>query len=341
MERLGVERRNLGTVFSAVPPEKRVEWITLDKRMTEAGATLRDAVDFYFAHRPSATPPTLGEAVALAKAECGSTSSAAFAASYSQVLRRFIAGRESVRISDVQHEAVFDFLSGGEYKASSRNSFISRLQTFFTYCRKRGWLVLNPMAAIRKFKESDKAAPAIFTAAQSECLLHAAQRTNAALGALPYFTLGLFCGLRPKYELRLMEWSRVNLNEGFVAVDAATSKGERHRNVTLPPCALAFLALGGDLPISSLKRVQTARRLILAEANAIAKQRKVPPLVWVQDVMRHTFASCHYNRPGGTAEATKREMGHSRASQQLFEHYQARVRPAEAEAFWKIAPEVS
>ncbi len=118
-----------------------------------------------------------------------------------------------------------------------------------------------------------------------------------------------------------------------------SSEGERHRNVTLPPCALAFLALGGELPVSSLKRVQTARRLALVEANALAKARKVPRIVWAQDVMRHTFASHHYNQPGGTAEATKREMGHSRASQQLFEHYQARVRPAEAVAFWKIAPE--
>ena len=316
MERLKLEQRNLGDVFAPVSLSKRAEFVTLDKRMTDAGATLRDAVDFYFTHRPSAKPPTLTEAVELAKAECRASVSADFFKSYDQVLRRFIAGLKSERVADVSHDDVFRFLSAGEHKASSRNSYISRLQKFFTYCERRGWLVLNPMRAISAFKESDKAPPAIFTTAQAECLLHAAQRTNKAIGMLPYFALGLFCGLRPKYELRLMEWARVNLGEGFVEVNTATGKGERHRNVTLPPCALAFLALGGELPVSSLKRVQAARRLALVEANALAKARKVPRIVWAQDVMRHTFASHHYNQPGGTAEATKREMGHSRASQQ-------------------------
>ena len=339
MERLNLEHRNLGNVFSAVPMEKRVELVTIDKRMTDAGATLRDAVDFYFAHRPSATPPTLAEAREQAVAESRATDSKKFADSYAAVLRLLVAGCEAKRVADVKHEHVFALLNNPDWKASSRNTAFTRLQKFFTYCEQRGWLALNPMGAIKKFKESDKAAPSIFTTAQAACLLHAAQRTNAALGMLPYFTLGLFCGLRPENELRLMAWENVHADEAFVAVDAATSKGERHRNVTLPQCAAEFLKLGGHLPAGSISHIKRMRREVVDEANALAKARKVPRIVWAQDVMRHTFASHHYNQPGGTAEATKREMGHSRASQQLFEHYQARVRPAEAVAFWKIAPE--
>jgi site-specific recombinase XerD len=338
LERLKIEQENYGANFATLPTLERVEWAAFDQRLREAGATIREAVEFFFAHKPSANPPTLAEAVAEAHAASRVADSAKFAASYKGALARFVSGREKVLVTAIQHADIFGHLTKQKWRASTRNGVAGRLKKFFSYCETRGWLAMNPMRAISNFKAVDAAAPAIFTTAQAECLLHAAQVTNARLGLLPYVTLGLFCGLRPENELRLMTWERVHQADGFVAVDALTSKGERHRNVTLPECALPFLKLGGALPAPSLATIGRRRQTLLAEANRLAKQRGVAPLRWTPDVMRHTFASHHYNRPGGTAEATKREMGHSRASQQLFEHYQARVRPADAATFWKLAP---
>lgn len=339
IRRLEIDQRNLGVVFAAMSPNERIEWGLLKQRLDNAGATLHAAVEFFFAHQPTAKPPPLGEAITAAVAASKGEDSVDFHNNYKQIMARFLLEREELRVCDVKHEDIFGFLSNPNWKASTRNGYITRFQKFFAYCTARGWLVMNPMKAIKGFKESDKTPPAIFTVEQSRCLLHAAQRTNNSLGMLPYFALGLFCGLRPKFELREMKWENVFLDENFVAVDSATSKGERHRNVTLPPCAVAFLRLGGRLPVGAVSFVVKKRKLMLIEANRIAKERGVKPLEWAQDVMRHTFASHHYNRPGATAETTKREMGHSRASNELFDHYQARVRPAEAAAFWKIKAE--
>ena len=333
------ELRNFGTVFAAINPAQRAAIGVLKQRLDAAGATMQEDVDFFFAHKPSASPVTMREALVAALEASAAGDTEAFTRDYRSVLTRFAKGRETGRVCDVKHEDVFRFVNNPDWRATTRNGYITRLQKFFSYCSKRGWLAIDPMKAVDDFKITDKSAAAILTVEQSRCLLHAAQRTNGKLGLMPYFALGLFCGLRPQFELRKMTWANVFIAEGFCAVDAATSKGERHRNVTLPPAAIAFLKLGGDLPAGSISFITRARKLVVAEANRIAKERKVPTIQWKQDVMRHTFASHHYNRPRATAEETKREMGHSRASQVLFDAYQARVRPADALAFWEIKPE--
>ena len=339
MEALGLERRNFGTAFGAMTSAQRIEWGALDARLRVAGVTMTAVVDFFFQHKPAAVPVTMREALVAALEASAAGDTEAFTRDYRSVLTRFAKGRETGRVCDVKHEDVFRFVNNPDWRATTRNGYITRLQKFFSYCSKRGWLAIDPMKAVDDFKITDKSAAAILTVEQSRCLLHAAQRTNGKLGLMPYFALGLFCGLRPQFELRKMTWANVFIAEGFCAVDAATSKGERHRNVTLPPAAIAFLKLGGDLPAGSISFITRARKLVVAEANRIAKERKVPTIQWKQDVMRHTFASHHYNRPRATAEETKREMGHSRASQVLFDAYQARVRPADALAFWEITME--
>jgi hypothetical protein len=89
--------------------------------------------------------------------------------------------------------------------------------------------------------------------------------------------------------------------------------------------AIEWLQLGGELPPKSIKD-----RRIEVYTKAGVK--------WEEDIMRHTFASYHcrmYRAP----ERLKLEMGHSKNSQTLFNHYRSgRVTLADARKFWTLLP---
>ena len=57
---------------------------------------------------------------------------------------------------------------------------------------------------------------------------------------------------------------------------------------------------------------------------------------WPSDVLRHTFGSMHYEHFKDAGDTAK-QMGHA-GTDMLFKHYRARVKPAEAAAFWNIRP---
>lgn len=57
---------------------------------------------------------------------------------------------------------------------------------------------------------------------------------------------------------------------------------------------------------------------------------------WPADCLRHTFGSMHYAQHKNIGD-TMQEMGHTN-SRTFLTHYRERVKPKEANAFWKIRP---
>ena len=247
MARLKIAQRNFGAHVSAMSLAERAEWGAVKLKLDAAGVTLSEVFNFYSKHKPTSAPPLLSDAIAPALKDWGRRGvSAAYIHSLRDLLPKFADFFPGRRVSEITAANVHEFLESRGWATSTRNGALGRLRRLFAFCEESGWLVDSPTEKVKPTPERDKSPPAIFNVEQSRCLLHAAHRTNDRWKMLPYFTLGLFCGLRPKYELGLMEWNRVFLDESFCAVDAASSKGEQHRNVTLPDCAVAFLKLGGD-----------------------------------------------------------------------------------------------
>lgn len=93
--------------------------------------------------------------------------------------------------------------------------------------------------------------------------------------------------------------------------------------IELQPNAIAWLNLGGDLPLKNwFDRLQQVRSMAGLLEN------------WPQDVMRHSF--CSYSLPVFGASKTAEWAGHS--EDMLFKTYRRKVSPSDAKAFWEIFP---
>ena len=193
----------------------------------------------------------------------------------------------------------------------------------FNFGMKRGWCGKNPASAV-EMPRVDETMPAFLTAKSAEALLRTAEAEEPKMAA--YFALGLFAGLRPSNELRGLRWENVDLEEGELRVDPATSKRRRTRIVTVGANLKAWLRRygGTEGPVFYSRR---AFRRVVASSG----------VEWSVDVMRHTFATFHLAMWGDAAK-TSLQLGHSGAPSVLFNHYRGLARKKEAERFWGIGP---
>jgi integrase len=231
-------------------------------------------------------------------------------------LRQFSAGRETRAVSEITSAEIDAWLNGQGWSASTRLTYIRRLETFFSWCAKRGYSASDPTAAVERPTESH-APVVVLSPLDCHRLLEVCRRVDPRL--LPYFAIGLFAGIRPDEIKRLQA---ENIKGDWIEVEAAKSKTRRRRLVEIHPTLKAWLAIpGGEIGWRNWRR----------RWRAIVAESKVP---WINDVMRHSF--CSYAYPIHGAAWTSMHAGHS--EQTLFRHYREIVTREQAEQFWSILP---
>lgn len=284
----------------------------------EAGGEfeLLDAVRFYKAHRPGGRTIKLEDALT----ECVSAKGKRnLRAAYLDVLetnvRQLMATvGPSKLVSEVSTADVSAFLEAQDWASTTVNGVKAKLSAFFAWAIKRGYCAINPVANIEAIVV-DREAPRIFTVEQVHRLLDTASVLFPCL--LPYLTLGIFCGIRPKELGR--DTTRICLERK--AVEVGKSKTRDWRIVELSENAIKWLA---DRPLYYSRH----RFEQLIEAARIE---------WSPDVMRHTFASYHLARYQN-ADKTAHELGHFGSTRMLHRHYKATVTAEDAEIFWRLEP---
>jgi integrase len=152
---------------------------------------------------------------------------------------------------------------------------------------------------------------------------------NADPHTLPYWVIGVFCGLRSA-ELRRLDWEDIHWDEKLLEVPTIKSKTASRRFVQLHENALAWL-----LPYRDRRGLVCPPNL---NGRLVADRHTAGIRQWPPNACRHSFASYHLSHFRDPRELAL-EMGHSR-SEVTFRHYRELVRPVEAERFWKIAPAV-
>ena len=135
-------------------------------------------------------------------------------------------------------------------------------------------------------------------------------------------------GLRP-HEAQQTTWDSINTDEGWIRVEAQTSKVRQRRVVYAPAQALAWLraarALGATLPLTTNERFWAVRGLVEALGWP----------TWKQDVTRHSAAT-YMLATSESAAAVANTLGNSDSL--LRRHYLALVTRPQAEAFWAVPP---
>ena len=152
----------------------------------------------------------------------------------------------------------------------------------FEFAFRREWCDRNPIKLIEKRKVVEKEIVPL-TYAQAESLLKSA-KVQKNSNCLPAVGLLLFAGIRPR-EVRRLKWKDIDLEENFITVRSQCSKTGGVRHVEIVPTLKRILTKHKGEDESAICPPNWRRKWKNIRENSGFKG------TWVQDVLRHTYAS--------------------------------------------------
>ncbi len=251
-------------------------------------------------------------------------------AAYSRQIRQAftkLSDHAETKVSEIEAKDIDKALKG--LSETNRNLLLRVLRAAFNYAVKKQWSTKNPVATL-DFASERHGEVEVLTNRETARLLVATRRHDPAL--LPYNLFGLFAGIRPE-ELQRLKWEHIRLEERHVVLPADVTKTGRRRVVDIEP-ALAtwmdwYIAERGVLTGLVTPKQNLRKRLRAVRSKAGFKD-------WIQDVMRHTYAS-NWLAKHGDIDRLLMNLGHY-SSKVLWEHYHKSVLRKDAEKFWSLVP---
>lgn len=248
---------------------------------------------------------------------------------------RFLENYQAEQIADIGAAHITEWMGQHSWAPASRNSFLTQLNVFLNWCKKRGYVSGLATESIPRAIVGEHPV-GILDVKAARALMRACEKTDR--GLIPYAALSLFCGLRPSECLRV-NWSQIDLRRRHIDVAAAVARKTRKaRFVHLTSNAVAWLKLGGDLPLKNFRRrwdrVRAAAKLVRIVEVPREKRYLVHPLNWPPDCLRHSFAS-HFTPLHSIKEAAT-ECGNSEQVQ--IKHYRLPLTKAECRRYFAIMP---
>lgn len=308
-----------GQTWRTLTGPERDEAIAVAVEAKGAGESLRR---IWEAHR--ATPKTLSPKLSTVIAELISVKEKAgravvYTNGLDAGLKQFAAGRDAP-ISAITLTDLEKWLDSKNL--ASRSTLRSRLSTLFKFAVRRGYCPANPCERLEAVTVA-KSPPAVFTLTQIKACLKWLQKHPRAF---PWFVLSCCCGLRPE-EAEQTRKADIHIKEGWIKVEAQTTKVRQRRVVYPKKEAMALLARAMKKKGKQLPMNRTSRR---RELKALRKHLKLP--AWPKDITRHTAAS-YWIADCQSAAHVAQSLGNSETI--LKRHYQAVKTKEEARLFWK------
>lgn len=202
---------------------------------------------------------------------------------------------------------------------SSRNTHIARVGALFSWALRKGLVAANPCVRLARARKVE-APLGVFKPDEAERILRAA--VKVAPDCVPYLAVGLFAGVRPE-EMRRLDAD--HFTSRYIRLDGSITKAARARTVTIRPNLAAWLkAFPWRRPPV---RSKTIIPNMVCHAAGVA---------WVQDGMRHSFATYAYDVCHDAA-AVAAEMGHQ-GTAVFFKHYRALAEPGDGKRYFAIRP---
>lgn len=233
-----------------------------------------------------------------------------------RILERFceIFGRK--QISTITGQQIEEWIYGGGWSQATMRSYLIDVGTLFSFALKRGYVAKNPVSQVERPRFDEKA-PGILSVDDCKALVEACAKVDPSF--LPYLGLCLFAGVRPS-EAKRVSWADVR--EGFVVINASSSKTRDQRMLEITPALGRCLIRTGDLPATN-----SVKRMLAVRESAKLKD-------WPSDCLRHSFVT--YAMPVKGSTWTVEQAGHSLSVS--LKHYRSLASKADCEAFWSITP---
>lgn len=198
------------------------------------------------------------------------------------------------------------------------------LSSFFSWASRHEpcYCAKNPMPKTERIK-IDQSDPEIMPLETVRRLLDIAAGYKDGK-TLPYFVLGLFCGLRPD-ETDRIAWRNINLETKVITIGADMAKTRSKRRVDMPNNAIEWLR-----PHALAKTQIGIGRYDFDAVRKLAGVKR-----WGVDVLRHTAISHHldfYEHEGKTA------LWAGNSADIVQKHYKGLVDQGDSKNFWNIRP---
>lgn len=206
------------------------------------------------------------------------------ASSRGSVLAKIFAGRN---VASITGDDLLNWM-GCDCPPGSRKNYRTIFHSFWAYAVNQGWARSNIVASI-SIPAVDQSDPRIFDLKSVIRLLRSAESYCPQI--LPYFTIGLFAGLRPENELQNLDWSNVSLTKNTIRVTAATAKRRRKR----------IVAVSDNLACWLKAHIQPDGKIFYSRRIA-DRIKSLAGIEWHPDIMRHTYGSYHLARHNAERE---------------------------------------
>ena len=212
-----------------------------------------------------------------------------------------------------------------------RNKARLALSSVFSTAVKHGWCDDNPIRKVPKEKLEERKI-SVLTREEINRLLSAAETYKGGI-CLAAVGIMLYAGVRP-HEVERLPWSQIHLQAGIIHILPQHSKTGGARQVTIYPPLAALLRKIERMNIPKGRMVcPPTWRKHWAELHRRAGWGG--PNKWVEDILRHTFASHHIATFRSYAEL-QLEMGH-RSAELLRTRYVALDDVCREDNFWVSA----
>ncbi len=236
----------------------------------------------------------------------------------------------AVPIASVTAGDVRTFLDSLKVQPRTHNNFLNAIGTLFKFAKARSYLPRDhdDLAGIEAVKE-DAGIIDIFTPAEMARLLNAAPKDF-----LPALAISAFAGLRSA-EVERLEWKCVRLAERFIEVTAAKAKTASRRLAPVPDNLAQWLGPYANEQGRVWPHGHAYFYEIQKETAARTKAKKLAPVEWKHNALRHSFISY---RLAATQNANQVALEAGNSPQMIFAHYRELVTPADAKTWFGLAP---
>ena len=224
---------------------------------------------------------------------------------------------------DVTTEVIDDFLANLEVGQQTKLHYRRAIGQMFNHAIKIKAAPESPVT--EAIKPIVKPSPTgILKPTELAKLLSAADNDT-----LPGLAISFFAGVR-RAEIERLDWSEIDLEEGFIEIKAENAKTAQRRTIPISDNLRAWL-----LPHTQHEGSVIKSHAIWRNGQEAAREAaKIKN--WPHNAGRHSFASYHlakHNDPGKLAMA----LGHP-DPRLLFRHYRQLVTTRAANTYWNIFP---
>ena len=284
--------------------------------------SLREAVEFFLRHNRADVPRlTLAE---IAEQFAASRQQSGLSAHYVSQCRKTVGDLAKVfpgqTLPDLKTAELDAWLGGLKFGAKTKNGMRIILVACGNWAEGRGYLVKNgsPFPAMVRYKET-KAPVSLFTPENIASLL-----TKADATLRPFLALGAFAGLRTA-ELQRLDWKEIDLERGFITVDANKAKTRQRR----------LVPISDNLKLWLTPYKKSSGPVCLHQRPQLAAARLCDGFIWQENGLRHSFISYRLAILHDTARVAL-EAGNS--PEVIFGHYRELVTPEAAQAWFNVKP---